>query len=320
MYSNQLHFYLQILLAILKTYTNLIKAIAVKTALRLLAYLPLTWIKRLAKFLALRLLSFPNLSLIRVIRLNIQHCFPQLTPEQQQQLLKNNLIETLRTFLSLGLVWFAPVDKVLALIKTVENEALLTQALQRKKGVILLSLHLGGWEIGGLYLGRKLHLTSLYKPPKINALHPMIKQVRQRSNGTMVATDANGVRQLLKVLRQGQCVGILPDHDPEQNNGVFAPLFGISAHTMTLIAKLARKTGATVLFVYAERVNDDNYCLHYAPALPEIADKDLSRATTALNQGIEHCIRRHPSQYLWAYKRFKRHPQGLPNIYESDEN
>ena len=115
---------------------------------------------------------------------------------------------------------------------------------------------------------------------------------------------------MFKRLLAGGVVGILPDQQPKAGEGEFAPFFGTPALTMVLLSRLAQRTGATVLFAFAERLpRGTGFRIHIRPAPEGIADPDLPAAVAALNRGVEECVRIAPSQYQWAYKRYSIRPQ-----------
>jgi KDO2-lipid IV(A) lauroyltransferase len=147
-------------------------------------------------------------------------------------------------------------------------------------------------------------------------LDDLSRQGRGRAGGKVVATDASGVRTLLINLRRGEILGILPDQDPGDESGVFAPFFGIAASTMTLVSRLARKTGVPVFLTWAERLpRGGGYALHLRD-LPEVtAAASLEESVAALNRGVEAAVRSLPAQYLWVYKRFKTRPVGAEKLY-----
>jgi len=131
----------------------------------------------------------------------------------------------------------------------------------------------------------------------------------------VAAEGTSGVRKLFKRLREGGVVGILPDQQPRQGEGQFAPFFGTPALTMVLLSRLAQRTGATVLFAFAERLPDGNgYRIHIQRAPEKIADADLPSAVAALNEGVENCVRIAPTQYQWAYKRYSIRPDSPSNV------
>lgn len=125
------------------------------------------------------------------------------------------------------------------------------------------------------------------------------------------------MRTLYRRLAAGGVVGILPDQQPKQGEGEFAPFFGIEALTMVLVPRLAERTGATVLFAFAERLpRGAGFRIHLLPAPDGIADPDLRVACTALNAGVESCVRVAPEQYQWHYKRYSNRPAGQANPYK----
>jgi len=275
---------------------------------------------KLAEFLAkIFLRYFPQARLVHVTRVNLNLCFPQLTQEERQELLKNSMIETVKTFTELGALWLWRPENTLNLIKKVSGESLLQQARLAGKRIILLTPHFGAWELTGLYAQTHYPMVALYRPPKILSLNEFILRARQRGGGHYVSIDRAGIRSLYETLRRGDVVGILPDQVPhDKNNQTFAPFFGVMAETITLVARLAQKTGAIVIFTYAERLpQGQGFHLHFFPAPEGIDSTDLNLATHALNAGVEQCLQSHISQYQWSYKRFKTRPLGEPDVYRN---
>jgi KDO2-lipid IV(A) lauroyltransferase len=193
----------------------------------------------------------------------------------------------------------------------------LDNAVKAGRGVLLVSPHLGSWEIIGLYVGPRHPMVCMYRPPRQQSFDTIVRESRQRTGTRVVPTDAHGIRVLMQSLKNGEVVGILPDQDPRDASGsVFAPFFGVQANTMTLISRLAAKTGAAVLFGFAERLPlGRGFRLNLLPAAAEVADPDPLRAATALNAGVEACVRMAPAQYQWNYKRFRSRPAGETRFY-----
>lgn len=296
----------------------MIRGRTVRFLLTATAHLPLPVAQGLGAALGGLLSLFPN-EMRRVARRNIARCFVDWSPARRRRLLRQCLMQTGRTAAETGILWLRPLERVLPLIREVEGEELLEQAMARGRGVIMLSPHLGSWEITGLYLSVHWGITCMYRPPKLVAMNEMMLHGRERGGAHLVPTDASGVRVLLRALRQGEMIGILPDQDPGRDSGVFAPFFGHPANTMVLLPKLARKSGATVLFIYAERLpRGRGFRLYIRPAPDGIDDADLGRAAANLNQGVEACVRHLPAQYQWGYKRFKGRPEGEPDFYAQD--
>jgi KDO2-lipid IV(A) lauroyltransferase len=127
-----------------------------------------------------------------------------------------------------------------------------------------------------------------------------------------VRADGAGVRTLYKRLATGGVVGILPDQQPKRGEGQFAPFFGLDANTMVLLPRIAQRTGASVLFAFAERLpHGAGYRMRILPAPDGIADPDMRVACTALNRGVEQCVNLAFAQYQWTYKRWAERPDPL---------
>jgi KDO2-lipid IV(A) lauroyltransferase len=197
-------------------------------------------------------------------------------------------------------VWVKPPWRVLRYFREVRNYALVEQARHAGRGIILLTPHLGCFEIAGFYFGQKMPLTVLYRPPRVRALEALMVRGRRRGRTELATTDLAGVRKLLRALRNAEAVGMLPDQAPRFGDGVWASFFGRPAYTMTLSNRLRRATGAATFMVFAERLpRGAGFCLHIEP-MPDPAQDEAE-----LNRAVEAMIRRRPEQYLWGYDRYK---------------
>lgn len=198
------------------------------------------------------------------------------------------------------LIWFKSLPKTLSLVRQVSGWEHLEQALASKKGVIFLTPHLGCFEVTSLYYGSKHPITVLYRPPHKAWLAPVLAAGRNKGLVELAPTNMQGVRKLLKALKNGEAIGVLPDQVPEPNEGEWADFFGRPAYTMNLVTKLAASTGAQVLMAYGERLSwGRGYHIHISPL--EVEPTPLN-----INKTIEKMISKSPSQYLWAYRRYKQ--------------
>jgi len=253
----------------------------------------------------------------RVARRNLQRCFPELSSEQQQNLLQKNMQEIGKTFFESGRIWLADQPAFFDMVQEVHGEEHLQQALNKGNGVILAIPHLGNWEIIGLYCSARYPMTSLYRPPRLAAIDALIRHARERFGAKLVPTNAKGVRALYQALANNELVAILPDQDPRDKGGLPAPFFGHQANTMTLLSRLAQKSNATVLCSYAERLpRGQGFAIHFLPADAELYEKDMQVSVTALNRMVEQSIRQIPDQYQWGYKRFRSGPDGESDFYD----
>ncbi len=189
-------------------------------------------------------------------------------------------------------------------------------ALQGGRGVVFLTPHLGCFEITAQAYAQAFGqqgrpMTVLFRPPRQAWLAPLVTQSRARPGMETAPTTLAGVKQMLKALKAGHCVGLLPDQVPPQSQGVWAPFFGRDAYTMTLSARLAIQSGATVLVAWGERLPwGQGYVVHVRPLDAPISP-DLTVAAGQINAAMEALILQCPTQYLWGYARYKA-PRATP--------
>jgi Kdo2-lipid IVA lauroyltransferase/acyltransferase len=211
--------------------------------------------------------------------------------------------ETGKGLLEIPAVWLRP-DGAVDLVVEVSGWEHVETAAGARKGLILLTPHLGCWEMTGQYLSSRMPITVMYSPPNMKSLEPLMREGRNRGSAmNSVPADVRGVRAMLKALRRGEAIGILPDQVPGVGDGEWAEFFGRPAYTMTLVGRLAEKTGAPVLLCYSRRLaRGRGYRFEIEPLL---APRPPESPVRALNRSLESLIRRCPEQYLWSYNRYK---------------
>lgn len=287
----------------------------VRAAARLLALLPLAWIHGLAVPLAAVLAWLPWRK-HAVVRRNLETCFPNLSAGERHQLERRQRIELLRLAGELGALSHWSASRLDKHIRSDSGFELVEQAIAEGRGVLLVSGHLGNWEILNLELSRRLPMATLYLAPESPGLDRFITRARSRFGGRMIASGSAAMRELLRQIRDGGVVGIAADIQPKQGEGVFVPFFGVPALTMTLVNRLARKTGCAVIFCRAERLPDGaGWRMYFDRASDNITGDDPAQALEEMNDWLAASIRRQPAQYLWIYKRFSRRPPGEPRFY-----
>jgi KDO2-lipid IV(A) lauroyltransferase len=194
----------------------------------------------------------------------------------------------------------------------------LETALAAGRGLVLLTPHIGSFEIiGQAYaerFGAQQPMTALYRPARKAWLRDLVAQSRNRSGLETAPATLAGVRQMIRALRKGGTIGLLPDQVPPEGLGVWAPFFGREAYTMTLAARLVQQTGAAWLLLACERLpGGQGYVIRVQPPaelLPDPhAETDTDRLTAlgagVVNRAMETLIRQNPGQYLWGYHRYK---------------
>jgi KDO2-lipid IV(A) lauroyltransferase len=229
------------------------------------------------------------------------------------RLLRQSIAEHGKGALELLAAWGRDARKVSALVRGCDGWELAEQAIAAKRPIIFVTPHLGSFDIACRYVSDRLPypLTAMYRPPKLGWLEPLMQAGRTRDNARTVPATAAGVRQLLKSLKSGEATAILPDQAPGAGEGVWAPFFGRTAYTMTLLARLASATDAVVLFFFAERLGwGRGFKVRIKPMQGQFSGDRLADAEL-LNRNVEALVSLCPSQYLWSYKRYK-HPAGAP--------
>lgn len=203
-------------------------------------------------------------------------------------------------------LWFGPPVAV----QWGEGRALLEDSYARGRGIVFLTPHLGCFEITAQVVSEQFSprygpLTVLYRRARQPALARVLEQARQREGLDTAPATLAGVRQLIRALRKGRAVGLLPDQVPPQGQGLWSPVFGKPAYSMTLAARLVQQTGADLLLVWGERLpRARGYFLHVA-AFGEPLSANLQTAVDQINRAMEGLIRQCPEQYLWGYGRYK---------------
>jgi Kdo2-lipid IVA lauroyltransferase/acyltransferase len=185
------------------------------------------------------------------------------------------------------------------------------------KGVLFLTPHLGCFEVTAQGLAQRYaaqygDLTVLYRPARKAWMAGLIESSRNRPGLVAVPTTLAGVKQMIKALKAGRAVGLLPDQVPPEGLGMWSPFFGRDAYTMTLSARLAQQTGAAIVLTWGERLPwGRGYRLHFS-GLRAPLSADLPQAVTQINAAMEDLIRQSPAQYLWGYARYKKPAASLP--------
>ncbi|MBI1890346.1 MAG: lysophospholipid acyltransferase family protein [Burkholderiales bacterium] len=227
------------------------------------------------------------------------------------QHLRAAVAESGKSIMELPFIWCAPAERVLA-SATVENWEAAQSALDAGRGIIFLTPHLGCFEITGQVIAMRTPLTALYRPPRKAALKPLIEGARARTNLLLAPANLGGVRTLLKTLKNGRPIGLLPDQVPQQGEGIWTDFFGRPAYTMTLPGKLQQMSNASIILVHAERLpRGRGYRVRFTAFTEALTDNPQQQAT-AINRAMEQLIAECPAQYFWSYNRYKTPAGVLP--------
>ena len=284
--------------------------------LKFFGHLPLLASRILARVFS-TLLWYSNSNIRKITTININLCFPELSQQQRDKMIKQSVLESIRTGLEIPMAWLKPVATSFARIEEVEGNELVNQAIADNKGVILLIPHLGHWEYLALYLGTEFQSTNLFKPPKNPELLKIMEKGRNACGCKSAPTNKKGVMTLIKTLKAAGVIGILPDQVPEQDSGCeYAPFYTQQAATMTLMSKLLQRTNSVAIGCFVQRLDNANFKIIFKPADPLVYEKDIKQSVLGINRSVEQLVNLVPTQYQWEYKRFKKGPEGRRTIYD----
>ena len=207
-------------------------------------------------------------------------------------------------------LWLRPAGAPLPMRVRWQGAELVDAALAAGRGLVLLTPHLGCFEACAQSYAERWGrgrgaITVLYRPARKRWLRPLVEGARRRPGLDAAPATLAGVRQMMRALKDGKVVGLLPDQVPPDGLGVWAPFFGKPAYTMTLAARLVQQTGCALLLVWGERLPRGRGYVAHVSALDAPLPPAPGDAAAAINRAMEALILQCPAQYLWGYHRYK---------------
>ena len=207
--------------------------------------------------------------------------------------------------LELPFLWGLSTQQGAARCTDITGWDVVERARAKGKGIIFLTPHMGSFESTAQIFSTRAPITVLYRPNRKAELQDIIEDSRARDNVALAPTTIGGVKILLKALKRGEAVGMLPDQVPAQGEGVWAPMFGQPAYTMTLPGRLHHATGASIVLAIGYRKpGGQGFTLELYQG-PESLSADPVEAAAQVNAAMERLIQMHPEQYYWGYERYK---------------
>ena len=244
----------------------------------------------------------------RIAETNIRLCFPQLDRARQTALLKSHFASLGQGIVETALCWWGLENRLRQYFILVGDDHL-RAALNKGKGVILLSAHFTTLELGGRLLAMYHPFHVLYRRHKNPLFEFIMHRARQRRFEKAIPSE--DTRALLASLKSNHAVWYAPDQNHGGQQSVFAPFFGISASTLATTSRLATISGSAVVPFFQSRLPDNTgYLLTLCPALTDFPGTDPETDAARINQLIEDVVREMPEQYLWVHRRFKTRPPG----------
>ena len=292
-----------------------LKGAIVVGSLRLFALLPFGAAQRIGAAVGWLMWKLPNRSR-EVVRINFAHCLPELSPAEREQLVGETLINIGRSFAESACAWMWSPQKTVALIKEVEGEHLLDEALAEGKGLVGITSHLGNWEVLNHWYCLKCSPIIFYRPPKQKAVDELLQRQRTQLGNKVAASTREGIISVIREVRRGGAVGIPADPEPALKSGLFVPFFAIQALTSKFVPGLLKGGAANGVFLHCVRLPDHSGFKVIVERAPEaLYSEDEAEAVAAMSACIENYVRRWPSQYMWSMKRFKKRPAGEKKWY-----
>ncbi|MDY0250345.1 MAG: lipid A biosynthesis lauroyl acyltransferase [Pseudomonas sp.] len=250
-----------------------------------------------------------------IVTRNIELCFPQLTDNEREDLVRENFAAMGIAFFEMAMSWWWPKKRLSKLLQ-VQGLEHLEKAQAQGQGVILMAIHFTTLEIGAALLGQRHTIDGMYRAHKNPVFDYVQRRGRERHNVDAQAIEREDVRGMLKVLRQGRAIWYAPDQDYGPKQSVFVPLFGVPAATVTATSKFAKLGRAQVIPMMQTRLaNGCGYLIKIEAPLPDFPGDTDEQDCVRINQWIERAIGAQPEQYLWAHRRFKTRPEGEAKLY-----
>lgn len=272
-------------------------------------FLPTPWLGAMGRALGRILYRFGR---GRVTDVNLALCFPAM-PEDDRRALARRHFEALgRNAIEMSVMWFGSDERVLGMVSIRGREH-----LDRLRGqpIILLVPHFIGLNMGGARIAHDYPgSASIYSRQKNPVLDRLFLKGRLRFGEPKLLSRQDGMRAIVKTLREGRLLYFLPDMDFGPRDAVFSPFFGVPAATVTALPRLAQLGRATVVPAIAVQ-GKRGYEMVVYPPWENYPSGDLEADVRRMNAFIEDRVREIPEQYFWAHKRFKTRPPGEPSPY-----
>jgi KDO2-lipid IV(A) lauroyltransferase len=282
----------------------------------LLHWLPLPLLGRLGD--AVGSLLFVVVRSRRHIALtNLRLCMPELTEAERVAIARRHFQAYSRSVWERGILWWASEARLKRLIK-VEPGPVPVEEMTAKP-TILLCPHFVCLDVAGASIAMVASASSMYVTQKNATFDKVLRAGRARFKPVKLFTRQDGIKPILRALRDKLPYFMLPDMDFGDKDAEFVPFFGVDAATLTATARIAAATGAQVMPVIATFLpNYQGWRVKFYPVWDNYPGPDMVAATRRMNEFIEERVREAPAEYFWTHKRFKTRPNGEPSLYRKN--
>ena len=279
--------------------------------LRVVALLPLAWSRAVGAGFGLLMMA-TNEKRRRIARINLELCFPKLSLREREHLLRRHFIVSGQSYFDLAyLAWASPRR----ILRKTQIRGLEHYQGLRGRNVILLAPHCVGMNFGGSVIAHSRAQFSMVKLQRDPVVNWLLNRGRMRF-GCFLLARQQGLRPVIRGLKQGLAFYYLPDEDFGERHSVFAPFFGVPTATLTTLGRLARLTDSLVVPCFTRLLpGGRGYEVTLKPPLENFPHGERLQDATRMNAVIEEGLRHMPEQYLWTFKLFKTRPGRAPSPY-----
>lgn len=250
----------------------------------------------------------------RIVRRNLELCFPDQPASVRERWTAEHFRALGQSIVDRGVLWYGTREAIREMVAETGAQRIQDE-IAAGRPVILLAPHFIGLDAAATRLTMDAPTgATLYTPQSDPGIDAVVRAGRARFNEVFLVSRKDGVRGLIRHLKERRPIYYLPDMDFGRQGSVFVPFFGVPAATVTSLARLAKATGAVVIPLVT-RMTDTGYVAQLYPAWEDYPGEDLEAATRRMNAFIEERVLEMPEQYLWTHKRFKTRPPGEPGVY-----
>jgi KDO2-lipid IV(A) lauroyltransferase len=245
----------------------------------------------------------------KVAHVNLELCFPEMAEQERDKLVRRNFQAFGRSFIERGILWWSGTARIQKLVQVTGLEHYQNAISQGP--VILLVPHFVALDAGWSWLTQHGNLVSMYSNQKNHVFHDQLLRGRLRFGDSQLYSRQQGLRPIIKAMREHLPFYYLPDQDLNAKDSLFIPFFGVPAATLSTVPRLAKTADAKVVPCITRMLpHAAGYEIRFYPAWDNYPTGDLAADTRRVNEFIEQCVREIPEQYFWLHKRFKTRPPG----------
>lgn len=253
---------------------------------------------------------------------NLRLAMPELSEAQRRDLARRHFQAYSRSVFERAVLWWASEARLRRLIRIETSDGMppgrIPVAAMTEKPTILLCPHFVCLDVGGASIAMEASASSMYVTQKNATFDAVLRAGRARFKPVKLFTRQDGIKPILRALRDRLPYFMLPDMDFGEKDAEFVPFFGVPAATLTATARIAATTGAQVMPVIATFLpNYQGWRVKFYPVWDNYPGTDMVAATRRMNEFIEERVREAPAEYFWTHKRYKTRPNGEASFYSN---